>query len=400
MYRYSFYLVVFTILFLLLAIPASAKPVSYVKEYAYQAGEMDSKLSCRTIALEQVKRLLLEELGTYIISETVVTDFKLTKDQISCFTAGLVKTVIIDEQWDGKTFVLTAKISVDTDELIRSIDNIRKDHEQSKTLEDLRKKNEGALNKIEKLNKEIKTGGVGKAQEEKYAKVLNELNAIDWFKKGYALRYDKQSNRYNDKINQEAMKAFDKAIELDPNFARAYAARAALYNDREHYGQGLRESEQAVKLDPDLAWGFNTRGWAHIGLRHFQKGIEDLNRATELDPTSPWPYCNRSLAYYRLNKYDRALEEANKAIELSNELSIAYFHRGKALAGLTNYDGAIKSFDKAIELNPMFSGSFLQRGYALLKLGKNEQGLEDIKHAANLGNNVARDYLKEKSVQW
>jgi hypothetical protein len=40
-----------------------ASDVTYQREYSYQASESDSKISCRTIALEQVKRLLLEELG-------------------------------------------------------------------------------------------------------------------------------------------------------------------------------------------------------------------------------------------------------------------------------------------------------------------------------------------------
>jgi hypothetical protein len=47
---------------------------TFEKEYTYQASEIDSKVSCRTIAMEQVKRLLLEELGTFLISETQVKD--------------------------------------------------------------------------------------------------------------------------------------------------------------------------------------------------------------------------------------------------------------------------------------------------------------------------------------
>jgi hypothetical protein len=58
-----------------------AEKVTFVKEYTYQASELDSKASCRTISLEMVKRLLLEELGTYLISETEVKNMQLTKDQ-------------------------------------------------------------------------------------------------------------------------------------------------------------------------------------------------------------------------------------------------------------------------------------------------------------------------------
>ena len=391
-YRNSCYLLVFTMLFLLSATTTSAKVVTYMKEYNYQAGEADSKLSARTIALEQVKRLLLEELGTYIVSETTVKNFELTKDQISSFTTGIVMTVIIEEKWDGKTYYLKAKIAAETDELVRLIDQLRRDHEQSMNWEEMRKKTEEALKEIERLKKEIEKGKADKHSQEKYDKAVNELNAVDWFKKGVLKR---RTNH-----NKEAMEAFDKAIEIDPNYAGAYAGRASVYNDWEKYPQALRESEQAVKIDPNLAWGFNVRGYAHVRLLNYPKGIEDLNKAMELAPKYAWPYCNRSLAYFMLKNYPQALDDANRAIELDPKLPQAHFRRGRALASTNNLQDAVKSFDEAVQLDPTFSWSFLQRGYTFLKLGKTEQALEDLKRAASLGNNDAQSYIKKKGIQW
>ena len=57
--------------------PAKAETKTFIKEYTYQASEFDSKASSRILALEQVKRLLLEELGTYLISETEVKNFQM-----------------------------------------------------------------------------------------------------------------------------------------------------------------------------------------------------------------------------------------------------------------------------------------------------------------------------------
>jgi len=77
---------------------AVAETKTFVKEYSYQASEYDSKVSCRALALEQVKRLLLEELGTYLESETEVKNFQLTKDQIVILTAGIDSTEKNDEK--------------------------------------------------------------------------------------------------------------------------------------------------------------------------------------------------------------------------------------------------------------------------------------------------------------
>jgi adenylate cyclase len=278
-----------------------------------------------------------------------------------------------------------------TDE--RSMENIRKNQDQSKDWEEMRKKTEEALKEIEKLKKEIAKGEGEKVSQEKSAKAVKELNAMDWYKKGVVLRYSAKNN-------QEAMKAFDKAIEMDPNFARAYVVRAAIYNDWRQYQQALSESEQAIKLDPNLAGGFNTRGCAHTGLLNPQKGIEDLNKAIELDPNYAYAYCNRSWAYFMLNKYHQALEDASRAIEIDPKYSTSYLNRGRALASLNKLQDAMRDFDKAIELDPTSSWPFLQRGFTLLKLSKTEQALEDLKKAASLGNNYAQDYLKKKGIQW
>ena len=128
------------IAFLFLTATAFAEKVTFVKEYNYNASDLDSKVSSRTIALEQVKRLLLEELGTYLITETEVKNFKLTKDQITTYSAGVVSAEVVDEKWDGKTYYLKAKVSADPAEVTKSLQNIVNDKQKSKELEEVRGK--------------------------------------------------------------------------------------------------------------------------------------------------------------------------------------------------------------------------------------------------------------------
>jgi hypothetical protein len=83
---------------LLLSSPAYAELKTFVEEYIYQASEADSKISSRVIALERVKRLLLEKLGPYLESETEVKNFKLTRHRIVVLTGGIVRAEIIEER--------------------------------------------------------------------------------------------------------------------------------------------------------------------------------------------------------------------------------------------------------------------------------------------------------------
>ena len=87
---------------------AFAQTRVFVEEYTYRASEADSRLSSRVMALEQVKRILLEKLGTYLESETEVKNFQLTKDQIVILSAGIVRAEIVEERWDGKTYYLVS----------------------------------------------------------------------------------------------------------------------------------------------------------------------------------------------------------------------------------------------------------------------------------------------------
>lgn len=200
---------------LILFIPniTSAEMKTFIKEYTYQASEDDSRNSSRTVSLREVKRLLLEELGTYLESETEVKDFQLTKDQITTLTAGIVQTEIVEEKWDGRAYWLKSKITADSDQVVRAIDMLRKDRGKTKELEEVKRRSAALLKENEKLRKEL-TKAKGKDKQKKvaaYANTIKELTANEWFEKGYSFIL---SDNYH-----SALDAFSKAIEANPKYA-------------------------------------------------------------------------------------------------------------------------------------------------------------------------------------
>ena len=62
------------------ALPVRADVEVFEREYTYQATKIDSKESSRAIALEQVKKLLLDELGIYVESTSVVEEDQIQKN--------------------------------------------------------------------------------------------------------------------------------------------------------------------------------------------------------------------------------------------------------------------------------------------------------------------------------
>lgn len=78
-----------------------AQEKTFISEYTHKAGDADSKITSRAIALNQVKKILLEEIGVYLEStfeiektETSEEYKELTNSQIISITAGITETKI------------------------------------------------------------------------------------------------------------------------------------------------------------------------------------------------------------------------------------------------------------------------------------------------------------------
>lgn len=119
----------FVALFCLLSVSLSADNKVFIREYYYQASESDSKITARTKALSEVKRLLLEELGVYMESYTnYITEDKngdVSKDffqnEIKSLSAGITETKILEENWNGIQYYIKAEIEADPTDVARKI---------------------------------------------------------------------------------------------------------------------------------------------------------------------------------------------------------------------------------------------------------------------------------------
>lgn len=295
---------------------AFAEINTFEKEYIYQASDFDSKYSSRTIALETVKRLLLEELGTYLITETEVKNFQFSKDQITAYSAGIVSAEIIDE-WDGKSYWLKAKVSADPIEVEKALKKLVEDKNKLKELKDTKKRADELTKENIRLRAELeasaKTQNQGQEEKEKnikaYDETINGLSAVDWF--------EKADNAWVAGQHQDALYAINKAIELDPQYAHAYSFRGALY-----YNLGGNE----------------------------QQAINDYNKAIELDPQDARGYGNRGVFYDKLGNYKQAIKDYSIAIKLNPQLAKAYYYRGVSYHNLGNYQQAIKDYKIAARL--------------------------------------------------
>ena len=389
--------------------PALAELKTFVEEYTYKASEADSKLSSRTIALREVERLLLEKLGTYLMSETEVRNFQLTKDKITMLTAGIVKTAIIDEKWNGETYWLQARIDADPEYVTKSVDRLRKDVQSTKELEELRNKVKQQTAEIERLKIAISKDRTNESLVTQYLRAVEELNVMDLFHKAIELSIagklqeaiqevsvtiqknpkDALAYVFRGHLNARlgnygaAIKDSSRAIEIDPNFVMAYANRAYVNFRLYNAAEALQDSNKAIELDPQFALGYVARGAANFFFAKYKEIIDDSNKALGLNPNIAWAYVNRGVAHQALGNKIRAYLDIKKAIEIDDKCAEAYFFLGRHEMVSGNYEKALDYLNKALAIDPYVyqEHAYSTRGAAYIKLGKYKQGLEESNEA-------------------
>ena len=385
------------ILLVILFIPnlVSAESKTFIKEYTYHAGDEDSRNSSRIIALREIKRLLLEELGIYLESQTEIQNFQMTKDQITTLTAGIVSAERIEETWDGKVYWLKAKIAADPQDVVDKVNSLHKDLQNARELEEARKMLKEQFAEIEKLKNELKTDPTNEKKIAQYMKAIEGMNAVEMFRKGIELSI---SGKLPEAINE-----LTDAIHKNPQYALAYAIRGHLYTKLGKNDNAIEDSNKAIELDPNSAFAYVGRSYIYFRLRDYEKGLIDANRAIELDPNYSYAYVIRGALFSCIRNHERQMEDAEKAIKLSPDNALAYLCRSDAHFGLGNKIRAYLDMKKAINLDPDSAEVYNVRGLFEYTQGNYEEALDYTNRAIKLDpynaqayHNIGVLYLRKK----
>jgi TolB-like protein/Tfp pilus assembly protein PilF len=176
----------------------------------------------------------------------------------------------------------------------------------------------------------------------------------------YYLRGRDYYYRYTKEDNEKAIELFKKAIELDPNYALAYAGLGDAYAMRvnnfgfpgEYLDLAIEMSSKAISLDPNLAEGYKALGLAQESKGDVKKGLESYSKAVELNPNYAPAITNIGLIEFNLGKYDDALKWWRKAVEL--QPGYTRYYSSTALAYLyLGYDNLASAWcERALEFQP------------------------------------------------
>jgi tetratricopeptide (TPR) repeat protein len=251
-----------------------ARPMFFTESYAYDAGESDSKLTCRAISLLQVKRLLLEKIGTYLKSETEIVNSRLNKDMITALTAGIVRTEILKEEWDGRNYRLTARIEADPEAVDKAIDEVRNNPEEKDKIYKIEDINQQSLERIKALKTEMATLQQNLIDlNQDYSRSAHLLDAWNAFEEGVQLMTEKKF--------KDAASAFTHAIENKPTYIN-YFNRAKAYMRLEQFEAAIADLNHTLELNPNMANAYLLKGMALMKMGRKREGKQEIQKAADL----------------------------------------------------------------------------------------------------------------------
>jgi TPR repeat protein len=236
----------------------------YIRDYYYTASEADSKISSRTNALDQVKLLLLQEVGIHIHQE-----LKITKDgsgntyateDVEAVTAGLTKVEIIEENWNGDTYYLKAEIDVDTEQVLIALEEFKNNKSETnqqslELIKNTQRQLEEARRELEKTKLELKnaTSAIQKEKAQKeYSQKVTKLSSGEMLNRMWANYLQK---KYIDAVYWAKKAAEQGNIDGQFNLGRMYEKGLGVKQDYTEAVNWYRKAADQGDVDGQFILG-------------------------------------------------------------------------------------------------------------------------------------------------
>src|SRR6266566_800152 len=203
---------------------------------------------------------------------------------------------------------------------------------------------------------------------------------------------DEGNQLYNHAHYQEALQAYERAIQLDAGYAHAYEGKGSLLYDLKHYHEALEAYEQAIRLDPTSASAYNGKGDALYYLKRYHEALLAYERAIQLDPSYVTAYNGKSWTLWQLKRFEEALIAYEQAIRLDPSCASTYNGEGNTLYDLDRYQEALVAYEQAIQLDPKLAYAYDGKGWALWQLKHYGEALEAFQLALVLNPHYASAY--------
>lgn len=192
----------------------------------------------------------------------------------------------------------------------------------------------------------------------------------------------------------QAIEFFNQAIEIDPQYALAYAGLADVYNlldiwaglpTKDTFPRAKAAAEKALSIDDQLAEAHTSLAYAiHTYEWDWPAAEKEYRRAIELNPNYATAHQWYAEFLTAVGRFDEAEREGRKALQLDPMSPIinAVIAWNRTMA--RRYDGAIEQGLRTTQLFPEFMAGHAYLGLAYLESGRGKEAVASFERAREL----------------
>jgi TolB-like protein/Flp pilus assembly protein TadD len=185
-----------------------------------------------------------------------------------------------------------------------------------------------------------------------------------------------------------------RAIELDPNYAEAYAQLAmdhvflgVFWGEPvpQAFSKAKESAARALELGPNLSEAHYAKSWVSYFYEMDWRAAErEARTAIELKPSYAEPRSCLAWILVSLGRNNEALSEARKAVDLDPLGVYSHLILAQVLSAIGKFDEAIVWHTKTIETEPAAPFFHSEMGYTYLHMGNVGEGVKEMEKAAQL----------------
>ena len=174
-----------------------------------------------------------------------------------------------------------------------------------------------------------------------------------------------------------ALADFNKAIESNSNYFKAYNSRAIVRQNMGDVAGALSDFDKAIQLSPDSAEAYFGRGRLNQLTGHFDNALADFNESIKLRPAYVAIF-GRGRVEQIQGKLDAALADFDKTIELTPQFATAYYFRGCLRYDQHSFDKAEADFRKVCQMNSPADYAHFRLWLTQARLGQKDAATKDL----------------------
>jgi tetratricopeptide (TPR) repeat protein len=168
----------------------------------------------------------------------------------------------------------------------------------------------------------------------------------------------------------QALREFERAIEINPTMTTAYMGAGDIYRERGDYNSAEVKYREAVRTAPGEFDPNYWHGYALQMLNRVTEAVRAYLRALAIRPEDFNANLNLATAYLQLGENAQAVIYAERAVRIQPQDGPAHVNLGAAYANAGRHTEAIEEYEAAAELMPLTPELLLNLAESLGKVGR------------------------------